>query len=355
MPPESPAARPLRLPHAAPQLPPSRGPLTEALFAALIGGGSAPQLPGPVSVDVLGDEDLQLALYCAYELQYRGFEGVDERWEWDLSLLSLRSAIEAVMEEQLRAALPPFPQGAPVGRVVDELWSMANAGGPSLSGWLVEHGTHRHAAELAVHRSAYQLKEADPHTWAVPRLAGEAKAALVAIQFDEYGGGEAQAMHASLFADTMTSLGLDSTYGAYLDRIPGVALATTNLISLFGLHRRLRGALVGHLALFEMTSVGPMGRYARWMRRLGVPASGRRFYEVHVEADELHQHVAADGLVGGLLRSEPGLGADVVFGARALSLAEARFAAMAREAWERGGSSLRPGLPDEPLSARSAA
>ena len=26
--------------------------------------------------------------------------------------------------------------------------------------------------EIAVHRSGYQLKEADPHTWAIPRLNG---------------------------------------------------------------------------------------------------------------------------------------------------------------------------------------
>ena len=35
------------------------------------------------------------------------------------------------------------------------------------------------------------------------------------------------------------ALGLDPSYGAYLDLIPGVTLATVNLMSLFGLHRRL--------------------------------------------------------------------------------------------------------------------
>lgn len=41
-----------------------------------------------------------------------------------------------------------------------------------------------------MHRSAYQLKEADPHSFALPRVpAGRAKAAFVEIQADEYGGG----------------------------------------------------------------------------------------------------------------------------------------------------------------------
>src|SRR5438045_2693004 len=83
--------------------------------------------------------------------------------------------------------------------------------------------------------------------------------------------------------------------GAYLDRLPGTTLATTNLISLFGLHRRWRGALVGHLALFEMTSVVPMARYSAALERLGVGRVARRFYDVHVEADAVHQFIACDG------------------------------------------------------------
>ena len=33
-----------------------------------------------------------------YELHYRGFEGVDERWEWEPSLLALRSVLEDIFE-----------------------------------------------------------------------------------------------------------------------------------------------------------------------------------------------------------------------------------------------------------------
>lgn len=322
-----------------PRLPAARGPVTAGLFAALAGEACLdPRVP--VSADPLADEDLQLALYCCYELHYRGFAGVEGEWEWDPQLLLLRHGLEGAMEAALRAEVTPFAGGAT--EVVDELWAMVGGDGPSLSGWLLERGTRMQAEELAVHRSAYQLKEADPHTWAIPRLTGEAKAAMVAIQYDEYGDGVASAMHASLFADTLRSLGLDPLYGAYLDRLPAATLATTNLISLFGLHRRLRGALVGHLALFEMTSVGPMSRYAAWLRRLGVSATGRRFYDVHVEADEVHQHVAADALVGGLLRSEPSLAADVIFGARALASVEARFSSHLRNCWDAGRSSLRP-------------
>ena len=41
---------------------------------------------------------------------------------------------------------------------------------PRSSAHLETTGTLAQARELAVHRSAYQLKEADPHTWGIPRL-----------------------------------------------------------------------------------------------------------------------------------------------------------------------------------------
>ena len=211
---------------------------------------------------------------------------------------------------------------------------------PSLSKHLERRGTLEQFLEFVIHRSAYQLKEADPHSWALPRLSGRPKAAMVEIQADEYGGGDPRRIHAQLFADAMDALGLDSRYGAYVDHIPGVTLATVNLMSMFGLHRRLLGAIVGHLALFEMTSSVPNRRYANGLRRLGVPeATG--FFDEHVVADAVHENVAAVDLAGGLARAEPALEPDILWGAAALIELEGRFARHLLESWETGRSSLR--------------
>ena len=136
-----------------------------------------------------------------------------------------------------------------------------------------------------------------------------------------------------------------AAYGTYLDRLPGSTLSTCNLVSLFGLHRRWRGALVGHLALFEMSSVGPMGRYQAALERLGLGRSATRFYEAHVVADERHQEVAQHDLVAGLIDDEPFLGGEVVFGARALAAVEGRFAQHLLDSWAAGRSSLLPAPP----------
>ncbi|MGI9023357.1 MAG: iron-containing redox enzyme family protein [Acidimicrobiales bacterium] len=292
-------------------------------------------------------DDLQLALYLCYELHYRSFAGIDDRWEWEPSLLALRRRLEECFEQGLRDLVGPQQWTADVA---DRLWEMiAEASGPSLSTFVAERATYDQLRGFLVHRSAYQLKEADPHTWAIPRLTGEAKAALVHIQADEYGNGVEADMHSSLFADTLDAVGLDSTYGAYLDWLPAPTLATVNLVSFFGLHRRWRGALVGHLAVFEMTSVGPMGRYAAALKRLGVGASGRRFYEVHVEADAEHQFVAADRLAAGLARTDRDLVGDILFGAATVMAVEARFTRHLLDQWGSGRTSLRHPLPEPAL------
>jgi hypothetical protein len=203
--------------------------------------------------------------------------------------------------------------------------------------------------EFMVHRSAYQLKEADPHSWAIPRLWGAPKAALVEVQADEYGGGRPERVHAELFARAMDAVGLDNRYGAYLDRIPAVTLATVNLMSLFGLHRRLRGAIVGHLALFEMTSSIPNRRYGNGLRRLGFGEDATAFYDEHVVADAVHENVAAVDLAGGLARQDPALAADILWGAASLDALERRFADHLLDSWSAGESSLR--RPIEPRAA----
>jgi hypothetical protein len=143
----------------------------------------------------------------------------------------------------------------------------------------------------------------------------------------------------------MEALGLDRAYGAYLEHIPGVTLATVNLMSLLGLHRRLRGAIVGHLAVFEMTSSIPNRRYANALRRLGFDTQATGFFDEHVEADAVHENVAAVDLAGGLVRREPALAGQVLWGARALVELEGRWGRHLLGAWALRESSLRVPLP----------
>lgn len=325
---------------------PTAGPLSE-LVAGMLARPLNRDPVAPPLVDVadpLADEDLQLALYLCFELHYRGFPAVDPEWEWSPELLAVRTTLESAFIEALEAELGS--RRVEPGQVGDLLFQLeAEDEGPSLSRQLEVEGTLEQFREFVIHRSLYQLKEADPHSWAIPRISGAAKTALLEVQADEYGGGRPERMHSALFAKTMRALGLEDRENFYLDRIPGPTLATVNLMSSLGLRRSRRGAIVGHLAMFEMTSARPNRRYGNALRRLGFGAEATDFYDEHVEADAVHENIAAYDLAGGLARQEPELAADIVFGARALLHLDDRFARHLLASWEEGESSLRRSLP----------
>jgi len=326
---------------AAP-LPAARGPLSAAVLDALRSGAPV-AVPRAAGADPYG-EDLQLALYCCYELHYRGFAGVPDEREWDPELLAARAAMERVFLAALRAEVPGGADldaelAALLVEPVDER---------GVSHHLRSDGALWQLREYVAHRSLYHLKEADPQAWVIARLEGPAKAALVGIEHDEYGAGDPDRMHARLFAEMMEALGLSSAYGAYLDAAPAAALAEVNFMSLCGLHRALRGALVGQFAMVELTSSPGSERLVRAMRRLGCPDRAVEFYAEHVEADAVHEQQIRLGVLGPLLAAEPELAADVVFGIQASGLLAGRLAALLLAAWDASRSSLRRPLDDAP-------
>ncbi|MEV8530544.1 iron-containing redox enzyme family protein [Streptomyces sp. NPDC051211] len=328
---------------ARPTLVPGRGRLSDAVVASLRTGRPPAYEEAAVGRADPWGEDLQLALYLLYELHYRGFAGVDDDREWDPELLRLRRALEHRFLHALRTALHDGPA------TVEEAFAPLLVEPVDLTGSLSRHletdGELWQLREYAALRSLYHLKEADPHAWVIPRLTGRAKAAMVAIEYDEFGAGRPDRIHARLFADLMTDLGLDPAYGTYLDRAPAPLLATVNLMSLFGLHRSLRGALVGHFACVEVTSSPGSRRLAHAMRRCGAGPAAERFYAEHVEADAVHEQVVRRDVIGGLLADEPELEPDIAFGCAATLLLEDRLAARLRAAWDRGRTALRQQPP----------
>jgi hypothetical protein len=325
------------------KLPPPRGCLSAWLVTTLTGAdpaGPVPPVPGLVpDRPAWHDDDLQLALWCCYELHYRGFDDVDERWEWNPAIIGFRGTLEQRWLASLRGL--GHPAAAP--SVAVALTALTRrAGGPDLAGYLAREADRGQFTEYLAHRSVYQLKEADPHSFGIPRLTGPAKAALVEIQADEYGGGIPERMHSELFRSTMRWAGLDDEYGHYVPAVPAVTLAVSNLMSVFALNRRWLGALLGHLAALEMTSTGPNRRYSAGARRLGADEAARRYFDEHVEADAVHEQIAAHDLCGSYAAQRPGASDDILFGASCCLALDDAVASYLLSCWRAGRSSLLP-------------
>ncbi|MEU4812802.1 iron-containing redox enzyme family protein [Nocardia fluminea] len=324
-------------------LPRPRGELSAAV-TELLTRTPGSVVPAAGRLDPYG-EDLLLTLHTCYELHYQGFAGVDENWEWDPDLLRLRRDLENQLLAALRADVAG---GDDVDAELDRLLEPTRDT-DGIAGFLAERGTADQLREYFVHRSIYHHIEADPYAWVIPRLRGQVKASLVAVEFDEYGGGRGERVHARLFADLLSGADLDPGYLHYLDTVPAPMLALVDMMSLFGLHRGLRGALVGHFATVEITSSPASRRLAELARTLLPHPACEHFYTEHVEADAVHEQVLRRDVVAGLLAAEPGEAASIVFGIQATNLLEDRFAEHVLGCWNEDRSSLR-----ETLSAAAA-
>lgn len=298
-------------------LPRERGPVS-ALVLRMLRGGEPEPLPR-IGGDVLTDEDVQLALWCLFELHHRGFDDIDPELEWDPDLIRVRRVLESAHLDALHAltegrlALVDPRDG--LDRQIETLIAVDD--GPSVAQHLHRRADIAQFHDFLRQRSIYHLKESDPHAFAVPRLDGRPKVALAELQYDEFGNGRPAALHSTLYADALAACGLDPTYGAYLDEARATTLAVNTTMSLFGLHRRWRGAAMGHLAAFESTSSLPCRRIAGGARRLGLPEEVAAYYEEHIEADAVHEQLAVRSICMPLVEAEPTLREDVLFGVAA--------------------------------------
>jgi len=341
-------------------LPRARGPISAEVFARLLqappGVGTVPMPPGWPDhfEDPLEDEDLQVTLWALYELHYKGFEDVEDEWEWDAGMLAVRRELERSFEAALRTLAEPHVRAVVGGKgdLADRLFDLTETfEGPELSAYLQRSATREQTEEFLALRSIYHPMESDPQSWAIPRLQPAIKSRLVELQFDEYGGGRPERVHQALYATTLERAGLDPAYGAYIDDVPAIVLATNNAMSLFGLHRRLTGAAMGHLGAFEATSSLPCVRYAAGLRRLGFGDDAAFYFDEHVEADAVHEQLALRGICAALALDDPSQEADIVFGAVICLALDVRFAEQLLGAWDSDANLLGPEHDGVPVPA----
>ena len=316
------------------RLPKPRGGLSEWLVSRL----SSPDATGASGASPSPDswDDECLALWTLHELSYRGFEDADDRAEWHPTVLGLRHELESALEDRLRSrweAAGPTAVDVPAEVPAALAALVAADDGPSLADHVRRRADREQVLELLRQRSLYHLKESDPTTFVVPRLPVRAKAALMELQYDEYGDGDPNRLHAHLFARGLEGVGLRAEYGAYVDDAIPENLEMNNVGSLLGLHRRLRGAAMGHLAAFEMTSSIPSRKIVQGLDRVGLAGPMSDYYDEHVEADAIHEHLAARDICGTLAEDEPDQAPEILFGAFTCLDVEARFATAMLGAW----------------------
>ena len=262
--------------------PKARGALSEALFEAMRvrPGDLAAALAGARAESV---EDEQIALWALYELHYRGFDDLDGDLEWEPALLALRQALERQFEARLRERyVGPELDGA----FADNFFSFVeDHDGPSLADHVRRARRPRPGARAAPAPLDLPPQGGRPHRLggaAAPtaRQGGAGRAPVRRVRRRRPQPAARPPLRARA-GGGRAALGVRRLRR----RRPVEILEQNNAMSLFGLHRRLRGAAVGHLAAFETTSSLPSRRLAQGLDRLGLRRPMVDYYDEHVAAD----------------------------------------------------------------------
>jgi hypothetical protein len=163
-------------------------------------------------------------------------------------------------------------------------------------------------------------------------------------------------MQSELFALTMERLGLSAAYNAYIDELPGVTLSTVNVATMFGLQRRWLGALIGHLAMVELSRAWLAPERSFLMRMHGFDPWACLFHDTSAVSGARHRELAVDGLAEAFVEQDIDRADEVMFGAAAYVLLEQRLDDHLAARWQQGRSSLLNDveLPERPPGLATA-
>ncbi len=118
---------------------------------------------------------------------------------------------------------------------------------------------------------------------ALVRLPARPKMEMARNLWDEFGRGNPDGVHGTLLTRMANELHLSCS----IEDATGEALALSNLMVGLAVERHAYQS-IGALGVIELTAPGRVACVARGMRRLGMPATSRRYYDLHATLDIEH-------------------------------------------------------------------
>jgi hypothetical protein len=143
------------------------------------------------------------------------------------------------------------------------------------------------------------------------RLPERAKLEMARNYWDEMGRGHARGMHGPMLAAVARELELKATVTATVWE----SLALSNLMVALAANRCYAWHSIGALGAIEMTAPGRVAQVNAGLRRLGVSAQGRRYFQLHAGLDVKHSAAWNREVIAPLVAAEPQLARPIAEGA----------------------------------------
>ena len=173
--------------------------------------------------------------------------------------------------------------------------------GDPLFPWLAQHASREDMCWFLTQEAAGEAGFDDLVALTQVKLPTRAKLELARNYWDEMGRGSIDGMHGRMLDQLVESLDLPVT----IDSTVWPALALGNLMLGLASRREYTYHAIGALGVVELTAPGRVAEVASGLRRLGIGATERRYFEVHAVLDQKHSATWNSEVIMPLVADDP--------------------------------------------------
>lgn len=253
-------------------------------------------------------------------------------WEKDLAREMEYRTLEGHFVEEERKMIAPRAAAAPTEATAfvtwfEELRARGPGQGDALFPWLVNHANFAQMHWFLTQELAGEAGFDDLVAMTQVKFPVQAKLELARNYWDEMGRGRQRGMHGLMLEGLAEELNLKPT----LENTVWEALALANMMVALAANRRYAYHAIGALGVVEMTAPGRVAQVNAGLKRLGVAAKGRRYFQLHAGLDIQHSKAWNIEILHSLVESNPRVAPAIAEGALLRLACGARCFARYRE------------------------
>ncbi|MFT8246189.1 iron-containing redox enzyme family protein [Roseomonas sp. BN140053] len=237
-------------------------------------------------------------------------------WAAGIDRLAQRLHQEAEFLEERRAAVSARAAEAPTDADGFVRWfEQLEQDGPGqhdpLFPWLAEHATMEQMRWFLTQEVAGEAGFEDLSALTQVKLPVRPKLEIARNYWDEMGRGNPKGMHGPLLETLAQRLGLEPR----VDTTVWEALALANVMAGLAANRRYAYHSVGALGVIEQTAPARAALVGKGLKRLGVPAGDRHYFDLHAILDVKHSASWNSEAIHPLVASNPAFASAIAEGA----------------------------------------
>ena len=256
-------------------------------------------------------------------------------WRQELAVEAEMRLEEGEMIEELRSLVKAQAAAAPQDPEGFVAWFEAlKDTGPGqndpLFPWLADEASFTEMRWFLEQEAAGEAGFDDLVAMTQVKLPEQAKLEMARNYWDEMGRGNPKGMHGKMLDDLVAALELKPS----IEKTVWQSLALANTMTALASTRRYTWHSVGALGVIELTAPGRAGCVAKGLKRLGVRADDRHYFDLHAVLDVRHSEAWNQEALKPLAGEDPNRARFIAEGALMRLICGARcFQAYRRELW----------------------